>query len=226
MFGLGQTIPRGKKVTFDTGNPVIDYKEFELDSPVQVKANSTFKNVAGGSSNTAFTALAGVLKDKYNFELPVSFKQLGFQQWESTEPVSMQFTIKAYMENNALQDVVQPMQALMSMCVPKEITGGNGGLVAPGPALYKAILNQRGISATIFLGPLTVNDIIMTSADVTFANEVDTNDLPIWASANISIISCFTATDVTIANLFVQGLKQTDLDLPSNDPKYKYVHKI
>jgi hypothetical protein len=203
MFGFGVSIPRGKLVNFITGIDSIDETEFLLDSEITIKATSTFKNIADVDSNPLLTAVSGVAKGVFNFNVPVSFKQLGFQQWESTDPLSLSFTVAIHMDKDAYTDVVLPIQALTTIPLPTEIDK-NGGLSAPGPSLYDVLFksNGRKNGVDIYLGALTFRQCILTGVDTTFSTETDVNNYPIWAKANVSATTVFMATDVMIDNMF------------------------
>jgi hypothetical protein len=202
MFGQGITLPRGKKVTFNT-IPDLKDKEFLLEEDITIRINSNFSPIISGESSAALVTTAGFFKDKFGINIPVGFKQFGFQQWTGTDPLSVSFMIGIYMEEDAYEDVVKPAEILMSIPVPFLI-GKNGGLGAPGVSLYQAVFDRNSNSnlVDIDIGSINIKECLITSVEPTISQEVDEDDYPIWIKLKIDAKTLWTANNEIIYNLF------------------------
>jgi len=201
-FGQGITIPRGKKVTFNT-IPDLKDRDFLLEEDITIRINSNFSPIISGESTAALVTTAGFFKDKFGINIPVGFKQFGFQQWTGTDPISISFMIGIYMDKDAYEDVVVPSQILMSIPVPFLI-GKNGGLGAPGVSLYSAVFDKNSNSnlVDIDIGSINIKECLITSAEPTISQEVDEDGYPIWIKLKIDAKTLWTANNEIIYGLF------------------------
>ena len=201
-FGQGITIPKGKKVNFNT-IPDLEKIDFLLEEDVTIRINSNFNSIISGETTAGLVTVAGVLKDKAGINVPVTFKQFGFQQWSGTDPLAVSFMVGIYMHTDAFIDVVKPATTLMKIPVPY-LVGSRGGLGAPGTSLYGAVFdkNANSINIDIDIGPIHIRECLITSVEPTISQEVDESGYPIWIKLKIDAKTLWTANNQIIDNLF------------------------
>lgn len=207
-LGTGIQIPEGKKVKFYVDSiPELATYTFFLEENISVKLSSSYDQLVSANLGAVGTALTDWFNSAFKTQLPsAGFKQLGFQQWTGTKPLAFSFTVKKFMDQNALEDVVTPCRILMKLPVPT-VTGNKGGLIAPGPTALDLILKKGNRIAnknalTIQLGPIFIQDCVIQGVDAQFSNEIDETLSPIWASLRIDCMTMFTANNQMIDSLF------------------------
>jgi hypothetical protein len=205
-------IPRGKKVNiFNSGDPVIDNTDFKLESDINIKflsSYATLTDILGIDPNllTLGTLISSSINSATGSSLPsAGFKQVGFQQWTGTEPITFTMDIGLYMETNAYEDVVVPAKAFAKLALPTEV-GNLGGLVAPGPSALSMIFENQNQDArhnlmTIKFGALTIHSCIIYGIDWLWSGEVDEWDYPIWCKMKCDCKTMWTATTNDIDNM-------------------------
>lgn len=211
MFGIGPTIPKGKKVNF-RGIPSLNNIDFILEEDLTIRLTSNFESLIQGGVGKVPTALIQSVNKMFKgVDIPVAFKQTGYQQWTGTEPLTLSCTIGVYMKTNAFNDVVKPSQTLMQMVVPS-LTKDKNGLIPPGVSFYEVIFEgKKGVGFTIDVGPLTVSQCVLHGIEPTFSQEIDEDGYPIWSKLRIDVKTLFTANTGMIYNLF--SYKSVDKDL-------------
>ena len=195
-------IPAGMRVIFSgsgksPNNPIeVDKYTYILAEDVSLSLESHFTKLVDGSAPSMFKMMAGVTDKLFNFSVSGGYAQLGFQIWDSTEPLSFSFSVDLTMRTDARADVLDPMKALIKLPLPYD-KGSIQGLVPPGPSLL-TMLGQIGDkfeqSLTIKMGGLTLKDAILTSAQPTICRYVDNSDVPIYAKIQCTVQSSKTAT--------------------------------
>jgi len=195
-------IPKGKRVEFRIdGGEILgtEGRQFILSENVTINFSSRFGSLTSSSSPKLLKVASGLLSAA---GLPGAgilsgkFKQLGFQIWESTDPLSTSFSVKLYMKNDAYQDVVVPAMALAKICLPREDVGGS--LIGPGPTIEAAFEGEDKVGKsrkiTCQIGNFNIPNVIMKRAQPTFSKHTDQYGYPIDATVEISIETIYTAT--------------------------------
>lgn len=202
------TIPKGKQVVFHTGNGDITAV---LEEDVTFTLNSSFEPMVGGGTPKFLTAIGGLLKEYGGYGFSGQFKELGFQIWTKTDPISVSFAVSLFMKTNAKKDVVEPAKLLMQLPLPEDTSeeaggdGGGFGLIAPGPTL-SAVFNQgdasKGKRIGVDIGTVRLPLVVVKKVEPTASLETDQNGHPIWIKLRIDVDSLFTATANMIRNQF------------------------
>ena len=209
-------IPKGKKVTFHLNGgllPGTEGVDLLLDEDLTLNLSSQFGELVGGGTSKAFSVVGSVSRDVFNLGFSGQVKQLGFQVWQKTEPLSVSLTIAFNMITNAYNDVFLPVKTLIKLPLPDDgSVGDNGiGLIPPGPSILEAFgdnSNQRGKKLSCRIGSVRLPGIIVTQAQPTFSKETDQSGFPIYAKVVLDIRTIFTAT----TNLIDQMNYNTDGD--------------
>ncbi len=198
-------IPKGKEVIFQVdGGPIpgTENARMILNEDMTLNFSSSFSGLGSSTSPKAFKLLAGVLRDKGANQtagfLGGEFKQLGFQIWTGTEPLSSTLSLKFSMINDAKTEVVNPAVALTKLVLPT--TGAGGSLIGPGPSILSTFegkeSNEIGKSKNIhcYIGNFKISNVIFTRAVPTFSKNTDQYGYPIWATIELSFTTIFSAT--------------------------------
>jgi len=192
-------VPRGKKVEISVDAAPLagtEGVELLLDEPLTLKFQSQFQDLISGGAPDAINVLGSVMRDVAGFGFSGQFKQFGFQVWKKTEPLVASITIALNMKTNAYDDVVAPALALVKLPLPTEGERA-GNLIPPGPSVLEAFgdnSGSRGRRMTVRLGFVTLQNVIVDSAEPTFSKECDQNGYPIWGKVVLNIRTIFTAT--------------------------------
>ncbi len=200
-------IPKGKEVVFQQGGGPISGTENSraiLNEDLTLSFSSSFSSLAESSAPKAFKALAGVLRDtgatKVGAILGGEFKQLGFQVWTGTEPLSTTLSLKFSMDRDAKKDVMEPVLAITKLALPSAPEGGKGALIGPGPSVLSTFEDgkvkslAKGKNLHCYIGNFKISNIIVTRAVPTFSQHTDQYGYPIWATLEISFTTIFSAT--------------------------------
>lgn len=193
------TIPAGKKVIFrENTNLVTPGIDLLLEEDITLSLQSNFSPLIEGKQNTWLNAFGQLGRD-IGLGFSGQFKQMGFQVWETTDPVQMSLTVGLYMKQNAFNDVIQPAKALMRLPLPSE--GAGGVLVPPGPSILEALSENsesrfsEGRVISVRIGNIVyLQRVIITKVEPTMSNEVDEEGHPIWIKLAIDIQTLYTAT--------------------------------
>lgn len=130
-------------ITDEKGNDILEKFgdiPLMLDSDVAITLSSTFSPFLAGLN--ILKGVSGIFSSVKFIRDNIgggSFKQLGLQTWDSTEPIGLNLEIKLAMKNNAYNDVYLPALMLMKLPLPTLAKNGTGGLVPPGPTVFGAI---------------------------------------------------------------------------------------
>lgn len=198
-------IPKGKEVVFQQGGGPISGTENSraiLNEDLTLSFSSSFSSLTESSAPKAFKALAGVLRDtganKVAGFIGGEFKQLGFQVWTGTEPLSTTLSLKFSMDKDAKKDVMEPALAITKLVLPS--TGDNGALIGPGPSVLSTFEEGKigsfaeGKNLHCYIGNFKISNIIVTRATPTFSKHTDQYGYPIWATLELSFTTVFSAT--------------------------------
>jgi len=217
-------VPAGKKLLLHQGGePIPEGVDCVLEENITLSLSSTFAPIVSGGLPTMFKILAQAISTFTKHEISVGFKQLGYQLWQSTDPLSFGATIGFYMDTNAKKDVYLPSIELMKLPLPSEITS-NGALRAPGPTIFSLLsdINQSGNVGLIEKAGYSIEDrkklgrksnislqigeiiylphVIVKKAEPTFSIETDSNGYPIWSKIRLDISSIYLATTDMLDN--------------------------
>jgi hypothetical protein len=198
-------IPKGKEVVFQQGGGPISGTENSraiLNEDLTLNFSSSFSSLTESSAPKAFKALAGVLRDtganKVAGFIGGEFKQLGFQVWTGTEPLSTTLSLKFSMDKDAKKDVMEPALAITKLVLPS--TGDKGALIGPGPSVLSTFEEGKigsfaeGKNLHCYIGNFKISNIIVTRAVPTFSKHTDQYGYPIWATLELSFTTIFSAT--------------------------------
>jgi hypothetical protein len=216
------TIPAGSKV-------VITNHEGEylaggaLLEDYTISLNSEFGQLVDSGANDAFTVLGGALKSLSGgrFGFSSQFKQMGFQIWRGTEPITLQFSLEFHYTYNARIEVVHPIERLVETVLPG--VGLAGNLIPPGPSILEAISGTRASNTptssnaedpnyeelnneitgadtyvNISVGGMQFLGCIIKQAEPTFSKYVDETNCPIYGRVAITAITMYTATKESV----------------------------
>jgi hypothetical protein len=200
-------IPKGKEVVFQQGGGPISGTENSraiLNEDLTLSFSSSFSSIAESSAPKAFKALAGVLRDtgatKVGAILGGEFKQLGFQVWTGTEPLSTTLSLKFSMDRDAKKDVMEPVLAITKLALPSIGDKDTGALIGPGPSILSTFEEGKigsfaeGKNLHCYIGNFKISNIIVTRAVPTFSKHTDQYGYPIWATLELSFTTVFSAT--------------------------------
>jgi hypothetical protein len=201
------TIPKGKRILIASqGSDILPNNILTLDTEVSLSLQSHFDALIGNQDmNKAMTALTGAIKNLSGYTISGSTKEMGYQIWTGTDPVSFSFTTTLNMKVSGKSDVLEPAVALMKLVLPTEPTKGKGfGLAPPGPDIISAIksdFNSGYAKYSFRCGIIYLPNVVFTKVEPTFSDDLDSLGYPIWCTLQIDVSSLFTAT-----NTFADGL--------------------
>jgi hypothetical protein len=222
------TTEGGTKSIFDAHNdlnknPIDQIQEVPLilSNDIAITLSSNFTPFLAGMELTkGVTGILSSISGLRNFIGSGSFKQMGLQTWQSTEPIGLNIDIKLAMKTNAKKDVFDPACLLMKLPLPSLASSGTGGLIPPGPTVYSAIADtvsdvtrgstnigtvngtfERGTIYGLYIGKtICLPQIVVKRVSPVFSTKTDTNGYPITCTLTIDIDSIYTATTVDIDN--------------------------
>lgn len=226
---FSSAIPENRLIEIRSGNTsIIDVPLF-FEGEFSIKASSKFGTIWDAEPNNLLSLLsssAGGVTDKV---LPSGqFAMQGSQIWQSTEPLTFDFSASLYMINSGLNDVVKPAMALLQTCLPTKAEMSNDikigkvnikltTLIPPGPNL-QAILNTSGVTNndtgdsffkngargtyTLKIGRyLVIPNTIITSAQPTFSKMCDEDGYPVSANIDFEVTTMEIATTDMVTNI-------------------------
>lgn len=197
-------IPRGRRIIFQQdGGPLpgTENAEFILSEDLTLSFSTRFSRAVDSSTSKTRKLIASVIRDlgssKVAGFIGGEFQQLGFQTWDSTEPLKFSLSLTLNMENDARAEVVEPAIALTKICLP--VLGEGGALIGPGPSVLSAIGKDEYVANKYkkihcYMGNFKIPDIVMETANPTFSSQTDQNGDPIWAKIEVSFSTLFTAS--------------------------------
>ncbi len=202
------SIPSGQKVIFDDFNadvsPALSNIDFFLAEDISISLTSRFKSLVDGNPPTFFSLLAGVTTQAFKFSVSGQYKEFGFQVWDSTDPVSINFSVELKMRTDAKADVYDPLKRLVKLPLPVDQPGNVGGLQPPGPSILSLLQNNSssaGRFLTISFGRITLTKAILLQAEPSVARFTDDSAYPIYAKISCVAQSSQIATDKYIDSL-------------------------
>lgn len=236
----GRTIPENRVIRIygkDQGeNEDILGVPMFFDGELTLKASSKFGSLWDAEGCNLLTLLSG----STNGAVPVGqFALQGTQIWQSTDPLTFNIDASFEMLDSGLNDVVKPVMALMSMCLPSKSTSLDKKigkvnlhlqtLIPPGPNL-QTILKNVGVSIDneayndwlntgsrgtylVKIGKnVIIPKVIITSVEPTFSKWTDEHGHPIRAEVSVEFSTMEIATTDMIANIYEQ-VKQSGLNI-------------
>ena len=205
-------IPKGMQVRFH-GTNVGDIESYvyALSEDVTISLHSQFSPLVDGGSPKFFKMLAGVTQELFGVSFSGEYKQLGAVIWDSTDPISISFSVDLVMRTNAYKDVMLPMEALILLPVPED-KAGIQGLVPPGPSILAVLgktdsQGQYAQRLNVQLGGVVLLNCVLTSAEPTMCrysakDATDDDEYPIYAKIQCAVQSTTIATKTTVRQLF------------------------
>lgn len=189
-------IPEGRKIKLNlNGRRYIDV-DMILAENLTITLSSKFQPLVSGDAQPIVSALGGLFRDLSGFGFSGQYKELGFQQWTGTDPLSLSPTIGFLMKKNGKTDVYDPTMKLMELTLPDD-RGGIGGLIPPGPSLLTVLSpeNKKGKVISLQIGKvLRLSNVLIEKAEPTFSLETDENGYPISSKVRLDIKTVYTAT--------------------------------
>jgi hypothetical protein len=197
-----------------------------LNSDVAISLSSTFSPyLAGMDVAKGVSGLLSSITILRDFIGSGSFKQMGLQTWQSTEPIGLNLEVRLAMQTNAKREVYDPALLLMKLPLPTLAGSKTGGLIPPGPTIFSAIEEtianvtdgavqrvggdffSRGQRYGLYIGhTIYLPSVVIKKVVPVFSSKTDENDYPIWCTLSMDIDSIYTATQEDIDN-FNQGSK-------------------
>ena len=168
-FNLENPIPKNKIVEIINANGSITGEHpLILDDDYSIKTSSKYGQLWEGSSNN----LMSLLSSSYN--LPSGqFALQGLQIWQSTDPITLDFTVRLEMDDNPYLDVVCPCLVLMNTVLPK-LSNGTEGILGQTEQLVEKHFNIK-LKTLIPPGP-NIQSIVQTMSANSNANPLASND--------------------------------------------------
>jgi hypothetical protein len=214
------TLPRGSKVQIFEHDNSTCIATGALAEEWTITLSSEFGQLVDSGANDAFTVLGGAVSrmsgGKFGFSS--QFKQMGFQIWKGTAPVTLQFSLEFHFTYNAQEEVRRPIERLCEIPLPGEGLAGN--LIPPGPSILEAISGTSASNAApdmdsppaessekvrgadsyvnVIIGGMVFMGCIMTNAEPTFSRRTDETDSPIYGRVAVTMITMYTATKESI----------------------------
>jgi hypothetical protein len=196
-------VPKGKKLRIaENSVPITGAVPMVLEEDITLSLSSSFSPLLEGANSKLFTLLGSVARDVMGRGFSTQYKELGFQIWESTDPISFTCTVGFYIDKinvDGKSQVYDPMIALMKLPLPSE-GGVAGSLIPPGPGILTLIgagkgKKSQGKVLSCEIGNiLRIDRIIVKKAEPTWSTDTDDNDYPIWGKCALDIQSLTTAT--------------------------------
>jgi len=135
-------IPIGSQIILE-GSDGDDLGYGVLMENLDVELNSEFESISDFASmksnvGTAITALGALSRDIFGVGFSSQFKQMGYQFWKTTKPLSVKVTLEFAALYNAKLEVSDPILKLCKLPLPRE-GGLLGSLIPPGPSIRYAL---------------------------------------------------------------------------------------
>lgn len=198
---MALVVPSGSKVVIKQGTSAITGKELLLENDLTLSLQSNFAPLVDSQSNNWLTAIGQISNDLTGFGFSGQFKQMGFQIWQTTQPLAISLTVGLYRRTDAYADVVYPAKQLMKLPLPGE--GPAGNLQPPGPSLLDALAESSDVTTgkniSVRIGRLLhLKRVLISKVEPTFSSKTDENGNPIWIKLTMDISTLFTATSPMI----------------------------
>jgi len=207
-------IPQGKRIRIlKNGQEVLPSGiNLTLDSEIQLSLSSQFSPLFGESPNTALTVIGSVTKEIAGWGGSGSFKEMGYQVWQGTKPISFNFTTTLHMTYSGKKEVLDPAKILMKIPLPatQNLTEGFG-LLAPGPSIL-ALFDKTKAKTDLYsirIGMVYIDKVLIERVEPTFSSECDSEGYPTYISLTVECSSLYVATQTMIDNF---GPRDIDYD--------------
>ncbi len=199
-------IPAGKKVNLFTKNftqPLLQSsEELILNEDININISSNFEPLADNSSKLG--AIVGQLSKEFlNFTVSGQFKELGFQLWTKSEPISISFTATLIRKTNAREDIMKPAEKLLKIPLPT-IDPKTNNLIPPGPSITSLFNKSKGVTQALYglkIGGLKLNPVVITSVEPTFKPEIDNTYGFMQVDLKFDIKTLYSATKDMITSM-------------------------
>jgi len=207
-------IPQGKRIRIlKNGQEVLPSGiNLTLDSEIQLTLSSQFTALFGEAPNTALTVIGSVSKEVAGWGGSGSFKEMGFQVWQGTDPISFNFTTTLHMTYSGRKEVLEPAKELMKIPLPATQNLKEGfGMIAPGPSIL-ALFNKTKSKTDLYsirIGMVYIDKVLIKKVEPTFSAECDSEGYPTYITLSIDCDSLYVATQTMIDNF---GPRDIDYD--------------
>lgn len=207
-------IPKGKRIRIlKNGQEILPSSiKLTLDSEIQLSLSSQFQSLFGEPPNTALTVLGSISKEVFGWGGSGSFKEMGFQVWQGTEPISFNFTTTLHMTYSGKKEVLDPAKELMKIPLPRTQKLKEGfGMIAPGPSILSMFKKTESKTDlySIRIGMVYIDKVIIKKVEPTFSTECDSEGYPTYITLTIDCDSLYVATQQMIDNF---GPRDIDYD--------------
>lgn len=228
-FNLINPIPQHRLAVISNSGSDVDIIGVPLiiDDEISIKVDSKYGQLWEGSSNNLMNLLAG------SFDIPSGqFALQGLQIWNSTDPIKISFTARIEMDDDPINDVMEPVRILMCKCLPHYSNGTTiekatlndklegaiekkfnvklKTLIPPGPNLqtiFQEMSSDYSTASNTFnlkLGYLKFRNMVFTSVEPKFSKDVCyVNGKPYPISADVSLE--FSTIEIATTNM-ISGL--------------------
>lgn len=207
-------IPKGKQVIIQTISDVkgngksplqnLQNAKLLLNEEISLSFSSTYQPVIE-NNNLGERFVSQLTQQVFKFNISGQFKEMGYQLWTKTEPISLNLNVHLNMRTNAIKDVWIPSQELIKITLPKETTPDNVeakkrgfGLLGPGPTILEVLGFHDELSRNMLyieIGNIVIFPAIITKVDPTYSIETDQYNCPIACNLQMNIQSIYTATE-------------------------------
>jgi len=209
-------IPSGKKLIIKTKDNIkgsntsknylsnIQNVDLVLEEDLILTLKSHFGPIVDISSTAGLQLVTEFAGAVFKKQIGTTFKELGFQIWKKTDPLTFSVTVGLYMKSNAQYDVWKPALDLIKLPLPDD-AGENKdgvGLIPPGPSILENVgivgkkFEVKGSKPALHIqvGNVVVQPAFITAVEPVFSKETDQYDFPIWCKLKLDITSLYIAT--------------------------------
>lgn len=205
-------IPQGKRIRIlKNGQEVLPSNiNLTLDSEIQLSLSSQFSPLFGESAITSLTMLGSVSKEVFGWGGSGSFKEMGYQVWQGTEPISFNFTTTLHMTYSGKKEVLDPAKELMKIPLPATQNLKEGfGMIAPGPSIL-AFFDKTKSKTDLYsirIGMVYIDKVLIKKVEPTFSSECDSEGYPTFITLSVDCDSLYVATQQMIENFGPKDIK-------------------
>lgn len=192
-------VPSGKRLIIRSAGKgdVVEGVELVLDSEVTINISSRFSpfinNDVGKLANLLSLGLRAT-----GINVGVTTKELGYQAWNGSDPISFSVTVMLTAKKDARTDVMEPVKKLVALPLPYQ-EAGTAGLLPPGPRIDQVVGKEFDLTSSASgrlsasIGNLNFDWVVVTKAEPTFSLDTDIDDYPIWATVTLDVSTVFSA---------------------------------
>ncbi len=161
QYNLIDDIPQYRKVEIinRSGN-IVGKHPLILDEDFSIKLSSKYGQLWEGSSSTLATLMSSA-----NVIPSGQFALQGAQIWQSTDPISLSFSVRLEMDSDPYNDVVIPVLLLSQQILPSVADGYGSSVLSSAEELIESTFNIK-LKTLIPPGPDYKSLITMMSDDI------------------------------------------------------------